>query len=306
VAFDTNIYFGIPGSLVTLPQPRNGVETTRVRPRQTFPLGNGEARARATQNGSRLFELSYNSIDFATHSLLLAFDQGHYGPGPFALLDPGERNMLTVNQSASTAQTNDATNFTVAGSGCSIASSTALVLPYPDTPRALAWSFNVSSPASGAANVTLDAPYPGWPGIPCVASRSLCFSCQIRGGGTDAVATFRLDLQWYDANEVFISTSSGTPVASASGAWAGMTCVAAAPSNAAFVLPRIQYITGASNGSIIYFARFQLEEGAIVGTWRPGTGVPPVVVVGYTDKWPWLYSTEIRTQPTFSLRQEGR
>lgn len=306
MAFDTSIYFGLPGQLTTLPHPRGGVDTTRVRPRQQFPLGNGEQRTRSTRSGSRQFDLSYDALDFDTHTKLLAFDQGHMGPGPFVFLDPGERNMLTDNQSASTAVTNDATNFTVAGSGAVIASSTALVLPYPDTPRALALSFNFTSPASGAVSVTLDAPYAGWPGIPVVASRSLCFSCQIRGGGTDAIATFRLDLRWYDATEQFISTSSGTPVASASGAWAGMTCVAAAPANAAFVLPRIQYITGASAGSIMYFARFQLEEGVTVGTWRPGTGVYPVTVVGYVDKWPWLYSTEVRTQPTFTLRQDGR
>lgn len=306
MAFDTNVYFGTPGALTTLPHPRGGIDTTRARSRQVFPLGNGEARTRSSVNGSRTFELSYEAIDFDTHSKLLAFDQGHYGPGPFAFLDPGERNMLMVNQSASTAAFNDATNFSVAGSGCTIASSTTLVLPAPDTPRSLSWSFNFSSPSSGAALVTLDSPYPGWPGIPVVASRSLCFSCQIRGGGADAIATFRLDLLWYDASEVFISTSSGTPVASASGAWAGMTCVAAAPANAAFVLPRIQYITGASAGSIIYFARFQLEEGTTVGTWRPGTGVFPVSVVGYADKWPWLYSTEVRKDATFTLRQEGR
>lgn len=303
MAFDTNIYFGIPGALGILPQPRGGVKAPRIRPRQQFPLGNGEYRARSSLQGSRQFELSYDSIDFATHSTFLAFDQGHYGTGPFAFLDPGERNMLTVNQSSSTSQTNATDNFTIAGSGCVITSSATLIL---DVPKSLAWTFNNTSPASGAASLTLDSPYAGWPGIPVVASRAMIFSCQVRGGGTDAIATFRLDLRWYDANQVLLSTSSGTPVASASGAWAGMTVTATAPATAAYVLPRVQYIVGASFGSIIYFTRFQLEEGGTVGTWRPGTGVFPVTVVGYEDHWPWLYSTEIRSQPTFTLRQDGR
>lgn len=300
---DTAIYFGIPGTLTTLPHPRGGVRATRVRPRQQFPLGNGEYRARSSRQGSRLFELSYESIDFPTHSTLLGFDQGHYGPGPFALLDPGERNMLTVNQSGNTSLGNDTENFSIAGSGCSIGSSATLIL---DTPRSLAWTFNATSPASGTAALTLDSPYPGWPGIPVVGSRALCFSCQVRGGGTDAIATFRLDLLWYDASQALLSTSSGTPVASASGAWAGMLVTATAPASAAYALCRVQYITGASFGSIIYFTRFQLEEGSAVGTWRPGTGVFPVTVVSYEDSWPWLYSTEIRSQATFTLRQDGR
>jgi hypothetical protein len=299
---DTNVYFGIPGVLVTLPHPRGGVKGTRVRPRQQFPLGNGEYRTRSTQQGSRLFELSYGSLDFATHSTLLAFDQGHYGTGPFALLDPGERNMLTVNQSASGALSNDATNFTIAGSGCTAAASATLVL---DTPRSIAWTFNFGSPASGAASLTLDPPYAGWPGIP-VVSRSMVFSCQVRGGGTDAIATFQPQMLWYDVNSALLSTSSGTAVASSAGAWSALSVIATPPANTAYVKPRIQYVTGASAGSIIYFARFQLEEGTAVGTWRPGTGVPPVMVVGYVDDWPWMYSTEVRSSPTFTLRQDGR
>ena len=62
-----------------------------------------------------------------------------------------------------------------------------------------------------------------------------------------------------------------------------MLVTATAPSTAAYVLPRVQYIVGASFGSIISFTRFQLEEGTAVGTWRPGTGVFPVTVVGYVD-----------------------
>lgn len=303
---DTNIYFGTPGSLTTLPHPRGGVATTRVRPRQEFALGNGEMRARSAQQGSRLFELSYDMIDYATHSTLLAYDQGHYGPGPFVLLDPGERNMLTVNQSASTAQTNDTTNFSVAGSGSVIASSTALTLGYPDTPRSLAWTFNFTPAASGAYLLTLNSPYAGWPGIPVVNLRTLTFSCQVRGGGTDAITTIQPQLRWYDVNQAVLSTSAGGNVTTASGAWAAMSVTAAAPAGAVYVLPLVQYVSGASAGGIVYLARFQLEEGSAVGTWRPGTGVFPVTVVGYNDEWPWLNPTDFRNRPTFQLRQEGR
>lgn len=299
---DTNIYFGAPGALVTLPHPRGGVKTSRVRPRQQFPLGNGEIRTRSGLHGSRMFELNYESITFDLHSTLLAYDQGHMGPGPFAFLDPGQRNMLTVNQAAATSLSNDTSNFTIAGSGQSIASSTTLVL---GTPRSLAWTFNASSPASAASVLTLDSPYAGWPGIP-VTSRALCFSCQLRGGGSDAIANFRGALDWYDVSGTLLSTSTGSAVTTSSGAWTQAFVTATAPGSAAFVRCKVQYVTGETFGGIVYLAQFQLEEGSTPGTWRPGTGVRPVTVVGYNDDWPWLYANEVRSGPTLQLREDGR
>lgn len=303
MAFDTNIYFGPPGALTTIPHPRGGVGTTRVRPRQEFLLGNGEMRTRSALRGSRLFALDWERITFDLHSTLLAYDQGHMGPGPFVFLDPGQRNMLTVNQSAATSLTNDTENFTIAGSAQAISSSATLTF---GTPRSLAWTFNATSPASAASILTLDSPYAGWPGVPVVASRSLCFSCLARGGGSDAIATYVPEMLWYDSSSVLLSTSTGSAVATSSGAWATLSVAATAPSTAAFVLPRIHYQSGASFGSIGYFTQFQLEEGTTVGTWRPGTGILPVTVVGYIDKWPWLYATEVREGPAFLLRQDGR
>lgn len=305
MAFDQNIYFGAPGALTILPHPRGGVKTTRSRPRQEFSLGNGEMRARSILQGSRLFELTYDNIDYATHANLLAYDQGHMGPGPFVLLDPGQRNMLTVNQSSATSQTNDATNFTVAGSGAALASTTAQVLGFPDAPRSLQWTFNFTPAASGAYVLSLDPPYAGWPGVPVVSGRSLCFSCQVRGGGTDAISTIRPELRWFDVSQSFLSSTTGAPVTTASGSWAAMSVAGAPPANSVYVQPRVQYVSGAAAGGIVYLARFQLEEGATVGTWRPGTGVSPVTVVGYNDDWPWLYPTEVRERSTFQLRQEG-
>lgn len=300
---DSNIYFGNPGSLVTLPQPRGGVKTTRVRGAQVSQLGNGEVRTRRILQGSRQFTLSYETLTFDTHSTLLAFDQGHYGPGPYAFLDPGERNMLTVNQSGATSLTNGTENFTIAGSGCSIASSTTLTT---GTPRSLAWTFNFTSPASASAVLTLDTPYQGWPGIPVVSSRSLCFACQLRGGGTDAVVSFALELQWYDITQALLSTSTGSTATTSSGAWTTASVAATPPANSVYVLPRVHYVSGASAGSIIYLTQFMLAENTTTETWRPGTGVYPVGILSYVDDWPWQYSTEVRSGPVLVLQQDGR
>ncbi|HEX8106111.1 MAG TPA: hypothetical protein VF516_00220 [Kofleriaceae bacterium] len=298
---DTNIYFGIPGSLVTLPHPRGGQSATRDRPTQTFPLGNGEDRTRRTLHGSRTYVLDWERLDLDTFSTIEAFNQGHMGPGPFAYLDPGQRNQLLVNQAASTSLSNDTSNFSIAGSGCSIASSFTLAT---GVPRSLAWTFNIANPASGSAILTLDSPYTGWPGVP-VVNRAMCFSCLARGGGADAIVSFLLELRWYDTGANLLSTSQGSTLTTSAGAWATGLVTASAPANAAYVLPRVHYLSGASAGAVAYFSSFQLEEGSTRGTWRPGTGVLPVTVVGNEDQWPWLYATEVRERPRLTLRQDG-
>ncbi len=303
MSFDQRIFFGVPGSLITLPHPRGGVKSTRTRPTQEFALGNGETRTRKSQQGSRLYVLDWERLDLDTSSTIQAYDQGHMGPGPFAFLDPGQRNMLTVNQASSTSLTNDADNFTIAGSGCVIASSATLAT---GVPRSLAWTFNVGSPASGAAVLTLDSPYAGWPGVPAVAGRSLAFSFLARGGGADAIVSYLPELLWYDATAVLLSTSTGSAVTTSSGAWGTGLVAATAPANTAYALPRVHYQSGAGAGAVGYFSSFQLEEGSTRGAWRPGTGVFPVTVVGQEEAWPWLYPTEVRDRPTLTLRQDGR
>jgi hypothetical protein len=67
---------------------------------------------------------------------LEAFDQGAYGTGPFVYLDPSRRNMLTVNQSGATSETNDASNFTALATGGSLASELTTV---KRGPRSLKW-----------------------------------------------------------------------------------------------------------------------------------------------------------------------
>lgn len=300
---DSNLYFGQPGSLVTLPHPRGGVATTRVRPTFEFPLGNGEQRVDKAVAGSRRFVLSWERLTFSAFESIHAYDQGHMGPGPFVLLDPGQQhNMLTVNQSSSTSLINDTDNFSIAGSGCSIASSATLAT---GVPRSLAWSFNFTNPASGAAILTLDSPYAGWPGVPVVVGRNLAFSFLARGGGADAIVSYLPELLWYDSAAALLSTTTGSVVTTSSGAWTEGLVTAAAPASAAFVLPRVHYQSGATAGSIGYFSSFALEDGTTRGTWRPGTGTLPVQVVSFEEGWPWLYPDEVRERPTLVLREDG-
>lgn len=295
---DINIYFGRPGSLQSIPHPRGGVQTTRDRPTAVFRTGGGGARVGRITGGKRQFTLSWSTLDYETFAILLRFDQGHEGPGPFAFIDPGQRNQLTVNQSAATSETNDTDNFTVSGSGSSLSSDPTT---YYRGPRALKWTFAY---ASQAGTLSLDAPAADWPGIP-VVDRDMCFSLRVKGGGPDPIITLTPKLTWYSAAGATLSTDSGNATPTTSASWTQMYVTANAPAGAAYVgcsVAASASTVGA--GSILYLDELQLEEGATPGEWRPGTGVPPVQVLSLVDQWPWQGS-DFRTGPVLTLQETG-
>ena len=107
------IYFGTPGSLIEIPHPRGGVQSTRVRPNSTFQTASGGARFGKTINGKRKFTLNWERLFYDTYADLLQYEQGHMGPGPFVLHDPSATNWLTPNQAAATSLRNDPLGFSV-------------------------------------------------------------------------------------------------------------------------------------------------------------------------------------------------
>lgn len=267
---------------------------TRERLTNTFRTGSGAGRVGRTIGGARQYVLRWEQLWYETFAELEAFDQGHEGPGPFVLIDPGRINQLTANQSSATSVLNDTDNFTVAGSGGTISSTTSA---YDRGPRSLSWNFAFAS--SGA--LTLDSPAVEWPGIPVVEGVALTFSAYVKGGGTDAVMSVTPKLEWADVNGSVLSTSSGSAGTSNSSAFQAISVTATPPASAAYALCKVD-CTGQSAGSILYLDRFQLEAASSVSTWRPGTGVLPVAVVSLAEEWPWEAST-FRRSPVMTLQE---
>jgi hypothetical protein len=301
MAFETRLFFGRPGRLAALRSPRGTVAANRQRRISIFELGIGGAAVDQMTGGSRVIIISYEQLTRDDWATLDAFAQGHEGPGPFALLDPGQRNRLPANMAAATSVTSDTDNFSIAGSGCTIASSST----YTDAgPRSLAWTFSNASPGASAA-LTPDWPSSVFPyGVPAVVGQSATFSAYVRGGGTDAIVTYTPQLIYKDITGAVLSTTSGTPVASSSGAFAQMFVTAVAPASTAYVDWKIAYTSGVSTGSIGYFRRFMLNEGTTPDTtWMPGTGVWPVRFGELPDAWPYL-SPELRERPSVALIED--
>lgn len=298
MTIDSVIYFGRPGSLIQLKQPRGGVDSTRARPTATFTTGTGGARVGKVTGGSRRYTLSWTSLDYETYATLLGYDQGHEGPGPFALLDPGQRNQLTVNQSSATSHLCDTDNFTVSGSGYTISSDATV---YRRGPRSLKVTVAY---ASQAGTLSLDPPSSNWYGVP-VASRPMVFSYYAKGAGSDPAVILTPKLTWYDTSGATVSTTSGNATATTSAAWTQMYVTATTPATAAYVGCSVATSAGSIGAaSVLYFDQLQLEEGSTPSDWRPGTGVMPVKVVSVSERWG-FYNHAYRQAPVMVVQESG-
>jgi hypothetical protein len=290
----STIYFGKPGALITLHQPRGGVRATRQRPTGQFRPGDGGYASERRLHGARKYALSYDSLSREDFHDMLAYDQGHNGVGPWVLLDPGQINMLTVNQSSATSLLNDTDNFTVAGSGWAITSDATLTRRGPRSLRMAA------TYANQTGTLTLDSPYAGWAGIP-VADRDHAFSFYARTA-VDSAISVAARMAYLDVNGATVSTTTGTVVVAGTGAWSQVLVAANADATAAYCNLTV-VASGASAGALLYLDEFQFEAASTPTTWTPGTGVLPVVIEQLDENWQWQWP-EYRERPAFVLAED--
>lgn len=297
---DLNMYLGTPGRLESIALPKGNIDHTRVRQVDVYALGNGGYRVGKLLGGTRRISINYQRLQYADFLKLEAYEQGHRGPGPFVLLDPGTRNILTVNQSSTTSERNNSNNFTLSGSGGALASVSSI---YRRGPRVLSYTASNSNPSASA--ILLDAPAPEWYGFPVHVGRSMVLSAYIRGGGTDGVVSVSASLRWLSEGGSTLSTNTGTVVATTSGSWQQVLVAATPPASAAYVTPIFTAASGAGAGDIVYFDEMMLHEGLTVDTaWSPGGGILPVVPIALADSWP-FQAGQFRERPILILQEVG-
>jgi len=274
---DPAIYFGRAGQVAKLYDPAGGLANTREISTNVFLTGSGGARVERALNGVRQFVLSYGALGRVNFDFLDRFRQGHMGTGPFVFLDPGRRNLLTVNQSSTTSATNDTRDFTVSGPGGTITSDSTLTTPLP---RTLKWSFATSTPAS--ASLLLDKPSSVWPGIPIV-NRPYTFWCMVIGGPIN----LQLSLRWMDLAGATISTTLSSVFTTSATNWLMVSLKATTvPATAQWVqagiAPDVATIT---SGESLFFSSMMLNEGSNPDDqWSPGTGVYPVQLIALPER----------------------
>jgi hypothetical protein len=174
-------------------------------------------------------------------------------------------------------------------------------------PRVLGINFSAAPSGTGAVGIGMSWPSSTFTyGVPVVAGRALCFSCWVRGGGTDPITTWTAKIIWRDTTGLVTgSTTTGSgAVASSAGAWAQLYAQGTPPAGTAYADVRVDYTSGALAGAVAYFRRFMLNEGTTPDTaWVPGTGVFPVRFMSMTDAWP-FQSPELRAAPVVVLQED--
>lgn len=293
---DNSIWFGRAGSLRKLWDPTGGVLATRERETSVFTNKSGGVRTIKALEGARQFSLNYGALGRASFEYINQFVQGHMGPGPFVLIDPGRRNMLTVNQSAATSQTGDTRGFVANASGSSLASADST---WGGLPKVLTWSFATSAPSSPTLLLSKPSNVTGWLGIP-VLNRAHTFWCTVVGGPIDV----QLRLDWYNAAGL-MSSSTGTTVTTSTTLPKRVAVQnVIPPAGALWVQCYVAPISGTVvAGESLSFLNFMLQEGDQPdGSWVGGTGVYPVTVLGMPEKYGFA-EPGMLVSPTLTLQE---
>jgi hypothetical protein len=224
------------------------------------------------------------------------------------LLDPGQRNVLQANQAGATSETFGVDNFTISGSGHTIATS---ILKTNATVRSLRWQSQYGAQAGTLTLNNLTACVEaGWYGIPVLSSRQYSFSCYARGDAalTDGIVNLTPTITWYDVTGASTGTSSGAVVTTNTSTWQQVFVSASPPgATTAFAVCSVA-VTGASQSVNAgwFLDSFQFEEGAAPTAWAPGTGLYPVQFAAPTpDTWPYLAPT-YRAGPVYTLQEVGQ
>jgi hypothetical protein len=274
---ESTVYFGRPGLLRKLYDPTGGILATRELASSVFQTGSGGARVQRALNGVRQYSLNYGALGRTNFDWLNNFQQGHMGPGPFVLLDPGRRNLLTVNQSSATSAIGGINDFTVSGAGGAIASDATQTVLLPNT---LKWSFATTTPAT--ALLTLAKPSTVWPGIPVLSPRTYTFWFSCLGGPINVVA----QIVWYNLAGGVVSTTSSSAVTSSVTDWTRVSVSASPPSTALWATVQVAPVVATiTSGESLYFNNFSFGEATAPEPWAGGTGVYPVMLLGMPEKY---------------------
>lgn len=275
-------HFGVPGGLVLLGSVGRGFDVSLDLPTVVHEIAGSRGGRVVQRMGAekRTFQWSKDHLSQDDLSVLEAFALGAYGPGPFVLLDSARRNLLSANQSTGTDALGDTTGF-VALAG-TISSST---VQADQGLRSLAWAVTAANQQVmtgylGSGYGDGGYGYGGYGGIDAVLDipvlPSTAYSAGVRARLLGSTGTARLDLYWYTAAGVFISSSAGTPTVLSTSAFTSCPCLnVTSPSNAALARLLVQN-TGFGAATTIYSDKWQLALGATLPAWTIGTGVPRV------------------------------
>jgi len=274
------LWIGRPGALLRLRAPLRGATVTPDFGGVVHEAIGGARTVDLMGDGRRVWSFSWRSLPRRDAALLRGLAGGHYGPGPYVMYDPGQRNLLTANQSSGTdaAGTVDGFEATTGAWGPNRTASA-------QGTGCLGWELH-DLPGPGEPDPTVRLLWRHGPhGIPVVPDQRYTFSAQL--SGTSTALRLRLALVWRDAAGAVLSTTNGPATAPAGvlGAFAAKQVSGLPPAGAVYVGPRIVAAVPVAD-TVIGADAMQLELGAATA-WEPGYGLPLVSITELPAAYAW-------------------
>lgn len=299
-----DVYFGRPGAFLKLPYPRGDMDKTYDRAVYDFITGTGQHQVSSLIGGSRLRTVNWKALHVDNYAILERFWTGMAGVGPWAFIDPSDRNLLLPNQASATSTFNDSTGWVTSTGATNMgqilsnaAGGTTQHSVY--NARSLRWYFNVAAATTPVLQFT--TPYRGWFGFPVVPGLSYKWAFWARPDGTvDASITLAAKLRWYDSAGVELSDLTGGDTVTTT--WTRLSVGGVAPAGAAYAFPRV-VATGSTitTGASVYIDEPILEQDTVLNDWAPGTGIRPVEILNLTDAVP--FNASFRQGISLVLRE---
>ena len=268
-------YLGPVGNLQALPYMARGATAALDFPGETHTLLSGARYRHQVGDPRRTYTMARQMLTHDEAAVVEALALGAYGPGPFALIDPWRRNMLTANQSTGTDAGADPAGF-YAATGTLASSTTQAEVGA----RSLSWTVTASGQelrVSGSSSANADPAFD----VPVLPSTAYVFKVRVRSLATVSVTA---RLYWFSTSGASLSSVTSSNVSSTSAGWATVTISGTSPAGAALARPAVRTASAAS--TTVFVDQAQLEAGSSASGWTPGTGVPRVVFEALGDSYP--------------------
>jgi hypothetical protein len=278
------MYLGPLGMIQTLPEPEQAPTIERAQEGGIHQLLSGHRAVDDTLFRPRNWTLSWEVLTEEEFSLLSSIRQKAFGPPPFALIDPQQRNYFTGNQSGG----GDPLGTT---EGWALVSGTSLGVSRAQQHTGLKsfqWivTANNQDVISGAATTVTGALTDLYKDIPVVPGLVYMVSMWVRPNA--ASTSLQMRFAWHDRTGAFISTTGAATNALTANTWQQIQSTSTAPTNAAFVRVRLTATTVTTNPTTIWFDDAMLEQNNAVSNWAIGQGPAWVGPFAIHDSYPWL------------------
>lgn len=262
-------YLGKPGAMRALPSPNSPVKASPTRSDTAHTLLSGGVAVTTVLNPKRSYSLPYQFLDSAGAATLLGFYNRLYGLGPFVLVDPSARNVLTLDASSCGLRT-QADDGWIQSTGTIVRATTGG--PTGVDSGILTWSSLAASATLQPGTVANTADIrtaPVW--VPAEAATA---SLYMKASSATSVT---LQITGYDAAGAVVASFSQAASLTTSFQRVSVTAPAGAGgfSSVLYVLPRL--VLGGTVPTNVTIAGGQLEYGTAATTWEPGQGSPRVL-----------------------------